>query len=204
MLKKKIKKTLILLFIIISIGIAGCNDISEDLGGGYTYRNDGGNRCINLNNYGKYGRIYPLVIDYDYNEDYIIALQNPSEKYFKILLSFDLCSMHSHSFSSEDSIRIKNIEAYNQIFLDDTVLYNNILSKKLTKNCGTKNSLIYDSIADSLIKNSPKFKLIFSRKYNYWIIKKKGDEIFGPYSENEYLEKRKEIGVPEGLQVKIE
>ena len=55
-------------------------------------------------------------------------------------------------------------------------------------------------------KNSSDFKLIKSYNsndtiLNYFIISKKLDRLFGPYKKEEYLLKRKELGVPKELQL---
>ncbi|HET9058202.1 MAG TPA: DUF3997 domain-containing protein [Chitinophagaceae bacterium] len=38
----------------------------------------------------------------------------------------------------------------------------------------------------------------------YFIIQKKADLLFGPYSKDEYIKKREELGIPKELQFKIE
>ena len=38
--------------------------------------------------------------------------------------------------------------------------------------------------------------------YQYWIINKVQDAIYGPFTKAEYLQKREELGVPEELQIK--
>lgn len=59
-------------------------------------------------------------------------------------------------------------------------------------------------IADSIIKHDPYYQKIFSRPINYWIISHKVDSMFGPLSKEEYFQKRKELGVPEELKLKID
>ncbi len=58
-----------------------------------------------------------------------------------------------------------------------------------------------DRIADSIITNDPYYQKIFARKLNYWIMSHKNKKMYGPLSEIEYLKKRKELRVPEELQV---
>jgi len=44
-------------------------------------------------------------------------------------------------------------------------------------------------------------KLKDSKIHYYWIINKKTDDIYGPLNWNEYLQKRKELGVPKKLKL---
>jgi len=44
-------------------------------------------------------------------------------------------------------------------------------------------------------------KLKDSKIHYYWIINKKTDDIYGPLNWNEYLQKRKELGVPKELKL---
>lgn len=56
--------------------------------------------------------------------------------------------------------------------------------------------------ADSILKNDPYYKKLFSRKTNYWIISKKDHQVYGPYSKPEYEAKRKELKVSKKLILK--
>ena len=43
---------------------------------------------------------------------------------------------------------------------------------------------------------------IYCSKYNQlWILKIKNDSLFGPFSKEEYLKKRQEIGVPKNFKI---
>lgn len=43
---------------------------------------------------------------------------------------------------------------------------------------------------------------IYCSKYNqFWILKIKNDSLFGPFSKEEYLKKRQEIGVPKSFKI---
>ncbi len=55
-------------------------------------------------------------------------------------------------------------------------------------------------MADSVIKHDPYYQKVFSRPINYWIISHQVDSIFGPFSKEEYFQKRKELGVPKELK----
>ncbi|MCE7043815.1 DUF3997 domain-containing protein [Dyadobacter sp. CY312] len=58
-----------------------------------------------------------------------------------------------------------------------------------------------ERLADSLIANDPYYLLIFANKINYWIIYHKNRQIFGPFTEEEYDQKRKEMKITDKLQL---
>jgi len=58
-----------------------------------------------------------------------------------------------------------------------------------------------ERIADSLLKHDPYYIKIFSRSLNYWIISHKDKQLYGPFSNEEYLQKRRELGVPNSLEL---
>jgi hypothetical protein len=59
-------------------------------------------------------------------------------------------------------------------------------------------------IADSILKNDPFYRKVFSRTTNYWIIDHTRNLFLGPLSFEEYEKKRKDLGVPDDLQLKLE
>ena len=56
--------------------------------------------------------------------------------------------------------------------------------------------------ADSILKYNPYYKLIFAHKINYWIIVNKNNEVLGPFTQAEYKSKRKELNIPENIEVR--
>ena len=75
----KMKNIICYLYIILSICLVfSCSDYSEDLGGNYTYMNEGGSlKSISHRFPKKGGRIPPSVVSYGYNTNFIIAKQIP-------------------------------------------------------------------------------------------------------------------------------
>ena len=59
-------------------------------------------------------------------------------------------------------------------------------------------------VADSILKHDPYFQKIFAHKVNYWIIVHKDKRLYGPLTKAEFLQKRKELDVPESLKIKME
>ncbi|MGX5691269.1 hypothetical protein [Arcticibacter tournemirensis] len=178
----------------------GLGDAADDLGNGYVYRSDGGMRWINPG-----GSIYADGIDgnvlkYKYNHDYIIAIQEPSEEYYKS--HFSSIMIYKYSGLLYDSLAIKNADVHQKKFLNSRWWQDSTLRKRMAAHISPDNNndnAVIESIVDSVIKSDPYYKLIFSGKLNYWIIRKKDNELFGPFSQGEYLRKRHELGIPKEL-----
>ncbi len=43
---------------------------------------------------------------------------------------------------------------------------------------------------------------MFAARINYWFLKKNGNHVYGPLTYNEYVLKRKELFIPDELQLK--
>lgn len=55
--------------------------------------------------------------------------------------------------------------------------------------------------ADSILKNDPYYKAIFTHEINFWIIVNKSNELLGPFTKGEYEKKRKELNIPENVDI---
>jgi hypothetical protein len=138
---------------------------TKNLSGGYTY-DDIGPDIINTfmtspvfvatNTKNIYGR----VIDFCYDNNFILVKQKPDYNRYKDMVSFEY--------------RLANRQDSNAI----------------------EKSLI---ITDSLLKNDPYYKAIFSKDINYWIINNKEKKLLGPFTKEEYLKQRKLLNIPKSL-----
>ncbi|MGX5687424.1 hypothetical protein [Arcticibacter tournemirensis] len=198
----KVNVLIVLLVIGIScfwLACQGLGDASEDLGSGYTYRSDGGNHWIRGDHVMKDG-IDVNVIAYNFNKDYVIAMQEPFEEYYKVYLTNNLISRYG--IMLYDSAAIKNPDVHQKKFLNSPWWQDSALRKRMAAHIlpdNNNDNAEIESIVDSVIKSDPYYKRIFSRKLNYWIIRKKDNELFGPFSKEEYLTKRNELGIPKEL-----
>jgi hypothetical protein len=122
------KKKYLLIFLIIYSLIFGCsNDSSIELSGNYFYREEGSNVKQIISHTTNRKEIYSKVIDYDYNKDFIIAVQQPDYKDYIIMIAFNLRDdtirfskkSLNDNLSEEvaDSI-LKNDSNYKKIFLN--------------------------------------------------------------------------------------
>lgn len=183
---------------------AGVSDTTKELSGEYIYVKSGRHQYITANNIFKEG-IYPNVTHYVFDENFIIALQNPSLDAFKVFLADELRSRYNIFVNLKDTSELLKGQ-YNFLktqLLADSTLYR-MLSKRLSPRNTSKDIQESQSIAESLIKSSLKYKLIFSRKLNYWIIKVQNGDVYGPFSKEEYLINRKNLGIPDKLKIENE
>lgn len=159
----------IILFLLLITSCGGASDFYEELSGGYFYRDESNDTKEILGHDKSKQNIFPKVISYAYNKNFIIAAQEPLKEEYIISLAYEFRTTNStYAKNSKEDIEKSEI------------------------------------IADSIIQNNEYYKSIFSRKINFWIISHNTKKVFGPLSLDEYIIKRKELGVPEELKLKLE
>lgn len=178
---------------------ANLGDSSTQLGNGYSYQVDGGFRWIGSDHTMK-DRIYSNVIDYAFNDAFIIAIQEPSIKGYTELLSQDLFYRYSFILTSKDT---SNYEINTRRFLRSYMWEDSGIHKRMLKIMQNNQSTVLDvmPVADSILKNDPFYHELFLKKQNYWIIDKRNNEVLGPFNKYEFLNVRNKLGVPASLQL---
>lgn len=81
-----------LLGVVVCICLYSCSssDNTEELSGNYFYTDEGGNAKDILCHLPNRKGIYAQVLAYDYNADFIIAVQQPNYKEYKTMIGFNL------------------------------------------------------------------------------------------------------------------
>ena len=144
------------------------SDYNKELSGGYVYADESAEDHIIRSSRPGNKSILGTVVAYDFNDDYILALQKPDYNNHK-----------------------NGIAAY--LRLNDQVNYPGKTTEDIQK------VLI---AADSIAKTDTYYQKIFAHKINYWIIAHKQKQVvYGPLTEAEYLQKRKELNVPGKLKL---
>jgi hypothetical protein len=166
-----VQKGLFLTLLILCVSFTACNmsDSREELSGDYFYRNEGRDVKDILSHAPNRENIYSNVIGYNYNSDFIVAMQQPNFEQYKSMVGFEL--------------------------RDDLKKYPTNSAKDIIES---------ERQADSLLKNDPKYKLIFAHKINYWIIVHKQNKLMGPFIKEDYIQKRKELKVPKNIEVNVD
>jgi hypothetical protein len=176
----------------------GIGDVSEDLGNGYYYRAEGSTRWIMPDNIFKDG-VYANVIDYSSNNNFIIVKQSPS-KDINVLFTEILKSRYDLLLHEKDSMeQTKEVKNFLNSELWKDSIWHKKIANQVFENNVVKNSDSLNKIAKQIIQKDSFFKSMLSRKINYFIIDKKKQIVFGSFSINEYMLKRKELNIPESL-----
>lgn len=152
--------------------------------------------------------IYPRVLDYAFNENFILAKQNPDKPFYCALLGFDL---YSRFTAYADYLRDPNfINTSEGSNYKDARIFNDSQNYKLFKlynsseNNTSRDANIYNRITDSLCNNDPILKKIFSQGTNYWIIDIKKDSLIGPLIYKEFLSECNRLHIPKELKLSEE
>lgn len=177
-----------------------CNmsDSIEELPGDYVFVHEGEKHNFIV---GKH-TIYADVVDYTYNDNYILACQIPNKEMYLSQLQSDLCSDYfCYNSYLKDSISEKYAKSRNEILADSTIakIFKN---KKVSFENTSEDIKKGEEITDSIINNDPFHKKVFSLKKVFWIIKVKSNLLFGPLSKDEYEFKRKELKLSQELKLK--
>lgn len=148
--------------------------------------------------------IYQDVISKAFNEDFIIAKQKPNRRHYVPTLGLDLYTRYKSYMHYIQNPMILKEEGYRELrgkIEWDSINYKTFFSRGASDKNSSKDIQISWSIADSLINNDPYYKKIFANEINYWIIYNPKDTLIGPLTKEEYIVKRKELKIPEDLQL---
>lgn len=173
------------------------SDSTKNLVGGYTFVHEGEdyNLLIGRN------QIYPNVVEYVYNNSYILVCQKLNKELYKKLYKADLSSDYRiYNAYLKDSISEKYMKPRDEI-LADSIISKIFKNKKISFENTIEDIKKSEEIADSIIKNNPTQKKIHSLDKIYWIIKIHNDVMFGPFSKQEYLLKKKSLNIDKNLNL---
>jgi hypothetical protein len=149
-------------------------------------------------------RVYSNVLNYAFDENFILVLQEPSFKGYLELLSEDLLSRYSFIIDNKDKSKYdENEKRFLKSHLwTDSCINRNVLRKILPNNQST--ILDLSAIADSILKNDPIYRRALSSKENYWIIQKDTYTVLGPLSKTEYTKTKNDLRIDKELKLKGE
>lgn len=148
----------ILMLVIALLSISCHNsDIYKELSGGYAYRDEGGEMKQILGGIGIYrNEIYGKVLSYDYNREFIIVSQEPSNRDYIGMLSFYLRDdTVKYPKNDKDALLKSEKEA-------DSIIANDPYYKKIFSN--DTNYWIIQISSDSLIGPLTKSEFEATRK----------------------------------------
>lgn len=189
--------------LVLATSCANLGDSSTQLGNGYLYRVDGSNRWIGSDHTMK-DRIYSNVLDYAFDDHFIIVLQEPSFKGYEELLSEDLLYRYSFVIDNKDTSKydVSEKRFLKSHLWTDSSIHKRVLRKILPNNQSTVLDLT--AIADSIIKNDFFYRKAFLNKQNYWIVKKDTYSVLGPFTKAEYIKVKNDLQIDKALKLKRE
>ncbi|MBP7477314.1 MAG: hypothetical protein KA797_02230 [Chitinophagales bacterium] len=180
------------------------------ISGGYIFRYEGAGYLM-ANNHFK-PSIYGDIKACSFNDDFILIKQKPHKENYIIYTAEELMSYATSLKRDSLECELDQFMFYKSFINQNQdlvkTIFNN-LSPNHDENDINKSLLL----ADNLIKYDAFYKSIFKNKINYWIISHKEinkndympkSKILGPFTKEEYVLKRKEIGVPSSLELKEE
>jgi len=134
--------------------------------------------------------IFPKIEEYKFNENYITAKQKYSKQNSSKLLKKIL------------SDGVYNNGGWGKINTDIFPVYDSIMYDAFKKYYVTeRTSMRVEAFCDSVIDNSPYFKVMEENDYNYYIIEKQDIVKHGPLSRNEFETKCIFLNLPSNLWI---
>lgn len=125
-------KTFLFLFGIILLQFqCGSPDSYQELSGNYFYRGEGGEANEILSHTPKQKSIYGRITSYDFNDDFIIALQQPSYSSHKYMIAANLRTNGIKKISTNSSQEIAESEKIADSILKYNPFYQEIFYAKI-------------------------------------------------------------------------
>ena len=165
------------------------SDDYQDLGDSYQYIGEGGNLNYIIGNQS----VYPKVIAFESDENFIILAQQPKHEEYKYLLGEELSTKYEiyTQYIADSATLKKDYAKYNSKQIRASKpLYKLLKSRGLTDKNMPEDWAVREVVADSILKTDPYYQDVFSRKTNYWIIDKKSDKLYGPYNFAQFNKQR--------------
>lgn len=190
-------KYYISVLILIFMSCANLNDQWIELGDGYVCDIDSYHKSIIPTQIHYDTHIYSKIIDYKFDEKYIIATQEPDYEYYKLFVGSTFSSrISSYEYYLKDG-KTKQFFKETTPFVRKAIIADSTFYKKLSSKGITGANLVPDSdkieiVLDSIFKTDIFYIKMFSSRLNYWIINKDLNIRFGPFTKEEFEQKCKE------------
>ena len=184
----------------ICILLAGCrlqNWGAIDLGHGYQLNDEANNTYLIGDT------VIPAnIISYGYNSHFILLTQCPQKESYVSFLRSNLSSdFRIYEERMCDTGKLISVKYAKTVNLDS-----NIHKMLVHYNISDTNDKDYermDRLTDSLINNDPYFVKVFRLKLNYWIISCDDYRVHGPLSEQDFIDKKMELKVPDNIRMEM-
>lgn len=184
-----ISDKLFLLVLGLTFSLSSCDEPTWiDLGDNYTYFLDGRIAPVDL----YYNtQIYSDITSYSFDDNYIIAKQKPNYESYKALVAsdyFDRLFIYNlyHLDTTTERFNKENSPFTRQPIKADSTFYKLLKSNGVTDQNSIEDTKILQELVDSVFHVDTFYIKLFSSTENYWLIDKKKNIRFGPYSKQEF------------------
>ena len=181
--------------ILISTGLilipSSCGSNNVDLGNNYVFQQNSTYNFISPENIYCNTSIHSDILDYNFNDKYIIVKQKPSFVYHQILITVEYSSRYSiYSKYLKDStskpFNSETTPSIRQAIKSDSTFYEILKSKGVSDKNGKEDQDKVSVFTDSVLRSDPFYVRLFSMKENYWIIDKEENFRYGPFTKEEF------------------
>jgi len=167
------------------------NDSWIDLGSGYTYHSDGKWKSIVPKSGYNNTAIYSEVLNYRYDDKFIIAIQKPDYDYYIRFVGSDWATRyHIYCRYLKDSVSNKfkqeTTPFIRKSIKEDSSLYKTLKKSGLTDQTSDSDRIKIEYTLDTLFHCDSFYIKLFSSAENYWIIDKDNNIRYGPMTKSEF------------------
>ena len=188
---RMLKNFMIGLLLIMLNSCLTINDSWIDLGDNYTYHVDGRWKSIYPSQVYYNTAIYSEIVDYNYNDKYIIAKQIPDYEHHLTFIGSNYSTRYAIYCNFLKDSTSENFMEDTNPFIRKSIKADSSLYKLLKSKGVTDQNLIRDRenikfVLDSTFQVDSFYVKLFTSTANYWIIDKDINERFGPLTESEF------------------
>ena len=178
-------------------------DQTRALSGGYIYRVDGSMRYV-LPDHIFHEGIYPDVIAYSFDDNFILILQKPSRKHVINFLAQDILTRYLvlyHAGEIED-LKPGEKEILVNGYIQDSSFYS-MLNDVFSPNNTAEDIRKSTEIAKELLDKNPYYTSLLEKELSYWIIDHSSGIKFGPLTREEFESQSIRLKIPEDLKAEF-
>lgn len=197
-----------LIFLILIMLNVSCQNDSSNINLSGDYWVTANNRTVESNRkeFLYKNKVYPVVIDYAFDSTYILIEQLvDSSRLIEQIASnlhgrYKMYKMFENDHTLlTDSFYIPFVEFVQK----DSAIYNLFLQKGASDD-NSANIGISINVAREIVQDDSNYAKIIKNKYNYWILDVLPDSLLGPFTKDEYLQRRRIMKIPSSIKLSFE
>ena len=195
-----------LFLVILSISLFSCSEtkLNKNLGKGYHYLSEGGamdvdvyvGDAITYNSLFNDPIVFPRIVDYKFNSDYIVCKQEFDKELSSELLQSSLEFNYRELTIQNNEIKYEALLNYISELGGDNALENMLFSIKKKNIIGFSKPKV-----DSIINNNLSFVKMDKQKVNYYIIDKLNDKKYLILDRSTFESTFKTLNIPDSLKL---